>query len=228
MENALAIFGHEVVKDSKNYVIAKQCLHAANYKMGPDRFAIEAGISKARAQEILGTYYARYPELQAWHARTREAILQVGKLITPLGRERIFYHARAEVLLTGSLSGESWRNAIAYIPQATVPDVLNQGMLRTWAELDYLWLHHQGHDSCLVSVPYDRLGECCERLVANLAIPIPMGFATLVIPTEIAWGRYWHPMVKWQGERDATPLLAGYETHVAEEMTYEHVAAEMA
>jgi len=35
-------------------------------------------------------------------------------------------------------------------------------------------------------------------------------------------------MVKWQGERDATPLLAGYETHVAEEMTYEHVAAEMA
>ena len=228
MENALAIFGHEVVKDSKNYVIAKQCLHAANYKMGPDRFAIEAGISKARAQEILGTYYARYPELQAWHARTREAILQVGKLITPLGRERIFYHARAEVLLTGSLSGESWRNAIAYIPQATVPDVLNQGMLRTWAELDYLWLHHQGHDSCLVSVPYDRLGECCERLVANLAIPIPMGFSTLVIPTEIAWGRYWHPMVKWQGERDATPLLAGYETHVAEEMTYEHVAAEMA
>lgn len=228
MENAFAIFGHAVIKDTKEYVIAKQCLHAANYKMGPDRFAVEAGISKQRAQEILNTYYARYPELQTWHARTREAILQVGKLVTPLGRERTFYHARAEVLLTGSLSGESWRNAIAYIPQATVPDVLNQGMLRTWEELDYLWLHHQGHDSCLVSVPYDKLGECCDRLVANLAIPIPMGPATLVIPTEVAWGRLWNPMRGWHGERDATPLLPAYDAWVAATMTFEYVAKEMA
>lgn len=228
LENALAIFGHDVSKESKDYVIAKQCLHAANYKMGPDRFAVEAGISQQRAKDILAAYYARYPELQTWHARTREAILQVGKLVTPLGRERTFYHARAEVLLTGSLSGESWRNAIAYIPQATVPDVLNRGMLKTWEELDYLWLHHQGHDSCLVSVPYDKLGECCEQLVANLAIPIPMGLATLVIPTEVAWGRYWHPMVKWQGERDATLSLPAYEAMVAQKMTYDSVAKEMA
>ena len=228
MENALAIFGHSVKKDTKDYVIAKQCLHAANYKMGPDRFAVEAGISKQRAKDILAAYYARYPELQDWHARTREAILQVGKLVTPLGRERTFYHARAEVLLTGTLSGESWRNAIAYIPQATVPDVLNQGMLRTWEELDYLWLHHQGHDSCLVSVPCDKLGECCERLVANLAIPIPMGLATLVIPVEVAWGFYWYPMFPWQGEVSAMPLRAGYDAYVAAEMTYDHVAKEMA
>lgn len=228
MENALAIFGHTVVKDSKDYVIAKQCLHAANYKMGPDRFAVEAGISKQRAQEILGAYYARYPELQAWHARTREAILQVGKLVTPLGRERIFYHARAEVLLTGSLSAESWRNAIAYVPQATVPDVLNRGMLRTWDELDYLWLHHQGHDSCLVSVPYDRLGECCERLAANLAIPIPMGLATLTIPVEIVWGRFWSPMLPWTGEASAVSLLNMYDKYVTEHMTYEYAAKEMA
>jgi hypothetical protein len=55
-----------------------------------------------------------------------------------------------------------------------------------------------------------------------------MGFATLVIPTEIVWGRYWHPMVKWQGECDAGPLLAGYDAKIASEMTYEHVAKEMA
>jgi DNA polymerase I-like protein with 3'-5' exonuclease and polymerase domains len=216
------------MKDSKDYVIAKQCLHAANYKMGPDRFAVEAGISRGRANEILGAYYAHYPELQAWHARTREAILQVGKLVTPLGRERIFYHARAEVLLTGTLSAESWRNAIAYVPQATVPDVLNRGMLRTWEDLDYVWLHHQGHDSCLVSVPYDRLGECCERLVANLAIPIPMGLATLVIPVEVTWGRLWNPMLPWIGESSAVPLLSMYDKYVAKHMTYEYVAKEMA
>lgn len=227
MENAKAIFGHPVVKDTKDYVLAKQCLHAANYKMGPDRFAVEAGISRDRAKEILETYYATYPELGLWHTRTREALLSVGKLVTPLGRERMFYHARAEVLLTGSLSAESWRNAIAYVPQATVPDVLNKGMLKTWEELDYLWLHHQGHDSCLVSVPYDKLGECARQLGSNLRIAIPMGTTSLTIPVEMAWGFLWNPMLPWRGEEDALPLRASYDAYVAEHLTDEYIAQEM-
>jgi DNA polymerase I-like protein with 3'-5' exonuclease and polymerase domains len=225
MENALAIFGHAVKKDSKEYVLAKQCLHAANYKMGPDRFSIEASITKLRAKQILEAYYSQYPEIPAWHTRTKEAILQVGKLITPLGRERVFYNARAELHLTGQLSGESWRNAIAYVPQATVPDVLNKGMLKTWEELDYVWLHHQGHDSCLVSCPIDKLGVVAERLRDNLKMPIPIGSAVLTIPVEIAWGFNWHPMLAWKGETQGDELA--YRRFAEKEMQPENITDEL-
>lgn len=224
MENGVAIFGYAPVKDSKEYVLAKQCLHAANYMMQADRFAVETGISVVRAKEILSNYHAAYPELAQWHQRTRETILQVGKLITPFGRERIFYGARAEVMLTGSLSAKTWRNAVAYVPQATVPDVLNHGMLKTWSELDYMWLHHQGHDSCLVSVPLDKLGECAERLSKNLTFAIPVGSHSLTIPVEVAWGFLWNPMLSWKGERDATLLRPQYDAYVAKVMTHTYIA----
>lgn len=228
MENGIAIFGYAPEKDSKDYVLAKQCLHAANYMMQAERFAVETGITLVRAKEILAAYHATYPELTDWHARTRETIRLLGKLITPLGRERIFYHARAEILLTGSLSNESWRNAVAYIPQATVPDVLNQGMLQTWQELDYMWLHHQGHDSCLVSVPYDKLGECAGRLATNLTRPIPMGDTTLTIPVEVAYGKYWHPMRAWKGEQDFTTVAQEYYDYVEGLMTHEYIVRNLA
>jgi DNA polymerase I-like protein with 3'-5' exonuclease and polymerase domains len=225
MENALAIFGKLLKKDSKEYVLAKQCLHAANYKMGSDRFSVEASITRQRAAQILDAYYTRYPEIPAWHARTKEAILQVGKLVTPLGRERFFYNARAEVLLTGQMSGESWRNAIAYVPQATVPDVLDRGMLKTWEDLDYVWLHHQGHDSCLVSVPSDCLGECAQQLASNLAIPIAVGGVSLVIPVEVQWGFSWFPMLPWKGEAQADELA--YRKCVEKEMQPEVLTDEL-
>jgi DNA polymerase I-like protein with 3'-5' exonuclease and polymerase domains len=225
MENALAIFGKAVKKDSKEYVLAKQCLHASNYKMGPDRFSIEAGISKARAKQILDAYYTAYPEIPAWHTRTKEAILQVGKLVTPLGRERIFYNARAELFLTGQMSGESWRNAIAYVPQATVPDVLNKGMLRTWDENPWIWLHHQGHDSCLVSVPIDRLGAGCAALGRNLVIDIPIAGHILRIPVEIAWGFNWYPMMTWDGQQSGDELA--YKRYADTVMQTENITDEL-
>lgn len=219
MENALKIFGVVPKKDSLQYVLAKQCLHAANYKMGPDRFSVEASITKDRAKEILKAYYAAYPEIGIWHNRTRETIIQLGKLITPFGRDRIFYHARAELELTGQISGESWRNAIAYIPQATVPDVLNYGMLRTWDELGpELWLHHQGHDSCMVSIPTERLGETCEAFKRNLTMAIPVGQNLLTIPVEVSWGFFWHPMRGWKGERDASTEQERYLKWANEEV----------
>jgi DNA polymerase I-like protein with 3'-5' exonuclease and polymerase domains len=225
MENAVAIFGTRPKKDSKEYVLAKQCLHAANYKMGPERFSIEANITKQRASEILTAYYTHYPEIPMWHQRTKEAILAVGKLVTPLGRDRYFYNARAEVELTGTMSGESWRNAIAYVPQATVPDVLNKGMLKTWQELDYVWLHHQGHDSCLISVPVDKLGEAATRLRDNLTVPIPVSGMELTIPVEVAWGFNWHPMLPWKGETHADELA--YRRFATKEMLPENITDEL-
>ena len=201
MENGLAIFGHYPIQDSPDYVLAKQCIHAANYRMTAKRFSVEAGIELAKASQILEAYHMRYPEIRRWHMAIRDDILKNGFLHTTFGRERLFYQARAEVLLTGKLSNEAWKDAISYIPQATVPDVTNKGMLEVWENLDYLRLHAQTHDGFLASIPIAKLGEAADFIKKSLTIPINIGERTLTIPVEISAGYSWGLLKKWTGER---------------------------
>ena len=190
-------------------------------------FSTEAGITKERATEILSTHYTHYPEIQMWHQQVRQTLLSLGKLVTPFGRDRIFYAARAELQLTGKLSGAHWRDAVSYVPQATMPDVLNHGMLKTWQQLEYLWLHHQGHDSCMVSVPTDKLGEACQALKDNLTMPIVVNGHMLTIPVEVSWGFLWHPMMAWKGEQYATQEEERYAKWVEQEMTEQSIVSDL-
>ena len=189
-----AIFGYRPKKDSEHYRLSKQCLHAANYMMGPVACSPPRPASRKNGPRRSSARTTPItPKSRCGTSQVRQTLLSLGKLVTPFGRDRIFYAARAELQLTGKLSGAHWRDAVSYVPQATMPDVLNHGMLKTWQQLDYVWLHHQGHDSCMVSVPTDKLGEACQALKDNLTMPIVVNGHMLTIPVEVSWGFLWHP-----------------------------------
>ena len=203
-ENARAIFGHDVEKDSPEYVTAKKCIHAAHYRMTSRKFALEAGLPLKRADEILEGYHQLYPEIRRWHEEVKHQVLTTGVLTTPFGRNRTFYTALGEVLLVGRISNDSWKDACSYLPQATVPDVTNHLMLAVW-ESCVCWLHHQGHDSFILSVPEGREGETCllirEVETRQQALnPVVIHGRTLSIPVDISWGYNMFHMMKWSGE----------------------------
>ena len=211
LENAFKIFGHYPKKDSPDYVLAKKCVHAANYRISAGYFSTVASLTLAKATQLLEAYHYSNPEVRCWHEWVRETIATKGFLKTPFGRERIFATARAELIMTGKISNNSWKDAISYVPQATVPDVANKGMLALWKspigkELRFL---HQGHDSFLCACPVEKLGEAATHLMKCLTIPFEItdikGIKRILsIPVDMAWGFSWGAMKGWKGEEIAS------------------------
>jgi len=208
MENAKAILGYYPKKDGPDYMLAKKCVHAANYRISAGFFSTVAAVPRAKATELLEAYHWEYPEIRQWHQWVLEQIGGSGLLRTPFGRERIFATARAELLITGHVSNDAWKDAVSYVPQATVPDVTNKGMVKLWESKDYLRFHHQGHDSFLCSCPVELLGEAATELVRCCTIPFDVtdikgNKRSLTIPVDVAWGFSWGAMKGWKGEQVA-------------------------
>ena len=210
MENAQLIFGYLPKKDSPDYVLAKAGVHASNYKITPSFFAVMQGISQVRATQILTGYHRARPEIGKWHEWVLKEIGTKGVLRTPFGRERIFATARAELLLTGKISNDSWKDAISYVPQATIPDLTNKGMVGLWESPigKELRFQHQGHDSFLCACPVELLGEAATELTKLCTIPFDVTdingvTRTLTIPVEVAFGFDWMALKSWKGEQTA-------------------------
>lgn len=63
------------------------------YGMGPQRFARATGVSRAEAQEFLGRYHSRYPQVFAFLELQERLALSQGYVETLLGRRRLFHFA---------------------------------------------------------------------------------------------------------------------------------------
>jgi DNA polymerase-1 len=172
--------------------LGKKSGHGANYSMGVATFQdsclkeMDLVLDKRMAGRVLESYHKLFPGIRRWHARIRETVYRERCLTNPLGRVRYFY---------GRTDDNTYREAYAYRPQSTVPDITNSLMLalcaqRTEGAFDF-WLHGQIHDSVLLSCRT----ECAERIMQyahrtekwHPEIVLPAG--RLVIPTESKWGR---------------------------------------
>jgi uracil-DNA glycosylase family 4 len=209
MENGKAIFGSYPVKDSPDYVLAKACVHASNYRMQAKTFSVQAGILLRKAAEVLEGYHATYPEIRQWHQHIRDEVFRTGRLVTPFGRERLFYTARAEIMLTGKMGNDAWREALAYKPQATIPDIVNKAMIQLWEEIPEARFFHQGHDAFLCAVPVEMLSVVATAIKKYCTMPIEVEgidgvTRTLTIPAETACGYSWLAMKGWDGEETLT------------------------
>jgi DNA polymerase-1 len=200
-EIAALVFGHEVEKDSLEYTLAKSMVHASNYRMGAGRFAAETGLSYAKAAKLLEAFHARFPEIRKWHDSIRKRVVETGRLVTPTGRNRTFYDALGAIVARGKMNDNLWREAISYIPQATVADLTNQGMQAAWRELgNGALFHNQSHDSFLLSVRPDQVGKAARIIQRSLHLPLTIHGRELIIPSDLAIGYNWYMLKQYEGE----------------------------
>ena len=170
---------------------AKSLVHASNYGIGARTFARIIGTPEGRARELLNQYYALYPRVKMWQREVEEELKRTRTLRTPLGRRRMFF---------GRWGPDLIREALAYIPQSTVSDILNQGIVRAANALPQDWeMLLQVHDSVLFQVPTNTEPIHILKYMEHFfQIPIKIHGVEFVIPIDIRVGENWGNLKKME------------------------------
>ena len=187
----------EILSDSLEYDISKRVVHAYNYMMRYRNLAIQANLPLDFAKFTLEAYGKEVPEIDAWHQSIKQEALTKGRLVTPMGRVRECFKACGAVSHTGQLPEEILRDLVSYIPQSTVPDLVNQAMVKLWNELPWAKWHQQGHDSYLASGPAARTQQFYELAEEAANIHFTIRSYDCHIPGEFQWGYNWGAMLKY-------------------------------
>ena len=183
---ASQIFGRaaETISEDERY-LAKRMVLALNYMMGVDTFALYAQIGIPQARRLREKYFETYYGLTAWHAAIAREIQEKRVLVTPFGRRRQFFGRGGDTLI---------REAVAYVPQSTIGDLLNMAMLRMERSIDGAdWqISLQVHDQFIIQVPEVDVQIAITKMKSafNIEIPLPTG-RSVVIPNDFKVGPSW-------------------------------------
>ena len=166
---------------------AKSRVHGANYKIGFAKAAKLAGTSEAKAREDLNKYKARFPMLEIWWKKVEEQVGRTRIMSNVFGRKRMFFDRWGDDLV---------REAIAYVPQSSVGDLLNLGIIRAYPNLPQGWeFLAQAHDSILAQVPVETDPLHIWKYFKHyFEIPITLNHKTFIIPIDIKTGSSWGEM----------------------------------
>lgn len=138
---------------------ARQCgkksNHGLNYDEGPAKFALINELEQNEGKRIVEMYHQIYPGIRAtYYEDVKRKLSRERSLTNCFGRKVRFMDAWAPDL---------WKAAYSMLPQSSVVDSLNQGMVRIY---DDPWICNsdggssidilaQVHDSILMQVPID-------------------------------------------------------------------------
>jgi len=134
----------------------KKSNHSFNYGLSPNGFAIQYDMELKYAKQCYALYHNAYPGLALWHQHIRNKLGKDRTLENLFGRKRRFLNRWNDDL---------FKAAYSYIPQSTVGQLLNFGIVETYYQQDvegyeYLrkWdLLNQVHDSMVFQYPLDDL-----------------------------------------------------------------------
>lgn len=173
----------------------KNVRYGRNYDMGMRKFADLLGVPLAEAKEIANDDDRLFPNIRGVYYPQIEAQLMKNRTLSnPLGRRRRFL---------GKWSPEFLREAYNYIPQSTVADYINWGIIRLDGVLprraDILL---QVHDELVIQCESAQVEEVAILLKENIEYPLIIGGDELTIPLDIEVGLNWRDTVnlnKWKG-----------------------------
>lgn len=166
---------------------AKNRVHGANYRIGPAKAAKLAGTTEEKAREDLNKYKAHFPNLENWWRDVENEVGKTRVMTNLFGRKRVFFSRWGHELVN---------EAIAYVPQSTVGDLLNLGLINAWNNLPNGWkISANNHDSILAQVPEGTDEMYIYKFFKYyLEIPMYVHNYTFTIPIDIKMGINWGEM----------------------------------
>ncbi len=167
--------------------LSKKLGHGTNYYGKPHTMARHTKLPVAVISDFQQRYFRAFP-IQRWHEWTASELISKGYLTSVLGRKRWFFGRRND--------DTTLREAIAYSPQSTTADVIDQGLLNIWrADLCQCLL--QVHDSILMQYRETEEDKILPEILRLASIPIELkGGRTVIIPAEAKVGWNWSDQTK--------------------------------
>lgn len=177
--------------------VAKRLGHGSNYRGTAYGIALAVGVPARLVIEFQERYFKAFPAIPQWHQWTIQQVASCQYLDTPLGRRRWFFGRPNE--------DSTIREAIAFVPQSTIGELLNLALYRCWKrslvprhEPQSLPINLllQNHDAFAFQTPMSTpLPELLAEIKHELEIPIPLirgdQVEMLTIPGEFVTGWNW-------------------------------------
>ncbi len=170
----------------------KKSNHGLNYDEGYKNFALINEIEEREAKRMVELYHKIYPGIHLWYEHIKRQLRDDRSLTNCFGRKVRFMEAYNDQL---------FKSAYSMIPQSTVVDGLNLGMIEIYNDdlltkmlnIDIL---AQVHDSILMQIPVTELNEeIYNRLTArinDLTSPeMEYSNRKFKIATDWKWGLNW-------------------------------------
>lgn len=133
----------------------KKSNHGLNYAEGYKNFALINEIEESESKRIVSLYHKIYPGIRLWYEHIQKLLRDDRTLTNCFGRKVRFMEEWGEPL---------FKSAYSMIPQSTVVDSLNKGMVRIYNDLELTQLFNidilaQVHDSILMQIPLTVAGN---------------------------------------------------------------------
>lgn len=136
----------------------------------------------------IAIFRGAFPKIKQWHLDTAKQLQTEGFIVTPMGRRRQFF-------------GRTWddatlREAVAYVPQSLVAEILNLGMFKVWRDLDAvhggpLDLLGQIHDAILGQSPLGMRSEIAGLVKEKMKVEVPIKGRIMCLQADIKFGPNW-------------------------------------
>lgn len=178
---------------------ARQCgkksNHGLNYDEGFRGFALINEIEESEARRIVEMYHRIYPGIRIWYDTIKRMLQKDRTLTNYFGRK---------VRFLDQWNDKLWKSAYSMLPQSTVVDSLNQGMVKIYNDDSITStlgmnadLLAQVHDSILFQIPISVLKdkqrfEAFKKKVYEYLSPnITYNGRTFQIATDMKAGMNW-------------------------------------
>jgi len=180
--------------------MCKKIGHGTNYGGQPRTLAQQAKVDVELIEEFQPIYFKAFPAHLLWHLDVDERLRTTATIINLTGRKRQFWGRRDDPA--------TLREAIAYDPQGSLADIVNEGMYNIWLRKTAQLLM-QVHDAVVVQYPEEMEEELVPIILDQLRYPVSLGDRELIIPydAKVGWnfGEYDdktnpHGLKKWQGQ----------------------------
>ncbi len=175
-------------------------VHATNYDIG-SRTVITSlrhhGVYLTTKQEVRlrEDTHNRFPGIRLYQSGVQQLLRNGRTLKTGKGMKRYFY---------SKLDANTFRRAYAFLPQCTVAEITNDGIIameKQIRELDGFVLL-QVHDSVLVEVPERNVQEAHDIIVTAMTQPLEIypffgESDVMTIPVAVKFGTHWEELKLW-------------------------------
>lgn len=184
---AMGVFGvpaEEVTPNMRRK--AKEVNFGIMYGIGPFGLARRLKIPKAEAQELIKTYFQRYPGVQQYIASTLEKARARGYVETLSGRRRYYPNINAS---NATARAAEERAAINMPIQGTASDIIKLAMIDIHHELPKAFpkasMLLQVHDELVFEAPEEQMVDLAAFVKEKMESALPLEGVPLVVETGV-------------------------------------------